>query len=376
MATALVVGGTGATGPDTVNGLLKRGYDVTILHSGLHESTFVGDVQHIHADTHVLEVIASAIGDKRFDLGIAMYGRLRHVVAALGGRVEQFIAVGGVFYEGWINDQFHASPDGEIAETPMAPYTFPPTPMPEDAPMDSNPNNRFARLALESEQLVMSYHEQERFSASFFRFPKVYGPQAIAPIEWSIVRRVLDRRPKIIVPDGGLALETKAYASNASAAILAGVDHPSEAAGEFFNVGDDRPVSTREWIYQLSHALGYEFDYVSVPFDVAFSSYPYARDPWTICHHVLDLTKIRTLLSWNPPMRVEEGLAETARYLASNPFEVGGESDSQVGDPFDYASEDRVLEATTSYRDELSALTPSFRYRHPYRHPKKDQATS
>ena len=32
MTTALVVGGTGPTGPYIVNGLLKRGYEVTVLH--------------------------------------------------------------------------------------------------------------------------------------------------------------------------------------------------------------------------------------------------------------------------------------------------------------------------------------------------------
>ncbi len=35
--TALVIGGTGPTGPVVVQGLSTCGYDVTILHGGLHE---------------------------------------------------------------------------------------------------------------------------------------------------------------------------------------------------------------------------------------------------------------------------------------------------------------------------------------------------
>ncbi len=35
--TALVVGGTGPTGPYIVEGLLQRGYQVAILHRGEHE---------------------------------------------------------------------------------------------------------------------------------------------------------------------------------------------------------------------------------------------------------------------------------------------------------------------------------------------------
>ena len=49
MATALVVGGTGPTGPHIVNGLLERGYQVAILHTGAHESDEIpASVEHIH----------------------------------------------------------------------------------------------------------------------------------------------------------------------------------------------------------------------------------------------------------------------------------------------------------------------------------------
>ena len=35
--STLVIGGTGPTGPFVVNGLLERGHDVTICHTGNHE---------------------------------------------------------------------------------------------------------------------------------------------------------------------------------------------------------------------------------------------------------------------------------------------------------------------------------------------------
>jgi nucleoside-diphosphate-sugar epimerase len=369
-ASALVVGGTGPTGPGIVNGLLHRGYGVTILHSGLHEATFDSDVEHIHADAHALDALNAALEGRTFDVGIGMYGRLRHVATALAGRVGRFIGVGGVFYEGWINDQFHATSSGEIAETPSPPYTFPPVPMPEDAPMDSNPNNRFALRALESERHVMALHADGKFAATLMHFPKVYGPRAIAPIEWSVVRRVLDGRTAMIVPDGGMAQETKVHADNAAAAVLSAADRPDEAAGEVFNVGDDRPTTNREWISLLAGALDHEFELISMPFESAGPTFPYARDPWTICHHVLDLTKLRTRLGWVAPVSVESGLAATARHLASNPLEPGGEDEIQTGDPFDYAVEDRFIDEARRYATRLASLpSPAFRYRHPYRHP-------
>ena len=367
---ALVVGGTGPTGPDVVNGLLARGYQVTILHSGLHEARFRGPVEHVHADAHSLESMQNALRSRSFDLGIAMYGRLRHVATALEEKVERLIAVGGVFYEGWVNDQFHTAGDGGIAETPMPPVTFPPVPVTEESPMDSNSANQFAVLALRSERLVMDLHAAGKVSATLLRFPKVYGPRAIAPIEWSVVRRVLDGRTAMIVPDGGLMLETKAHARNASAAVLAAADHPDEVAGETFNVGDGRAVTTREWITLLAAALGHELSLVSLPFELAAPAYPYARDPWMICHHVLDTSKLRTLLRCHPPVSVEDGLTETARYLAANPPGPGSQAEEQVGDPFDYATEDQYLAEASELSDRIGALPRlSFRYRHPYRHP-------
>ncbi len=372
-ATALVVGGTGPTGPGTVNGLIRRGFEVTILHSGLHEVDFDADVEHIHADAHAADSLDSVLDGRTFDVAIAMYGRLRIVADALAGRAGRVIAVGGVFYAGWVNDQFHAQGE-DVAKAPPPPYTFPMVPMPESAPMDSNPNNRFARRAMEAEQHVMALHSEGRFAATLLHFPKVYGPRAIAPIEWSIVRRALDRRPAIIVPDGGLVLETKVHAWNASAGVLAAVDHPDEAAGEVFNIGDDRATTTREWVSLLAGAVGHEFEFVSMPFDVAGPSFPYARDPWMVCHRVLDLTKLRTLLHWDPVITVEEGLAQTARDLAARPLGRGSEEELQVGDPFDYELEDRFVEAAAQQAALLSSLAGAeFRYRHPYRHPPVSQ---
>ena len=51
MQTALVIGGTGPTGPYVVNGLAERGYKVTIIHTGRHETDLLGpEIEHIHTD--------------------------------------------------------------------------------------------------------------------------------------------------------------------------------------------------------------------------------------------------------------------------------------------------------------------------------------
>jgi len=64
---ALVIGGTGPTGPYLVEGLIKRGYDVTIFHRGTHEIDLPEGVGHIHGDPHFLETIGEALGERQFE---------------------------------------------------------------------------------------------------------------------------------------------------------------------------------------------------------------------------------------------------------------------------------------------------------------------
>src|SRR3546814_3023200 len=77
MATALVVGGTAATGVSIVAGLRERGYDVTIYHRGTHELPELDDLEHIHGDPHHRATIAADLGTRRWDVVVATYGRIR-----------------------------------------------------------------------------------------------------------------------------------------------------------------------------------------------------------------------------------------------------------------------------------------------------------
>ena len=105
METALVIGGTGPTGPLIVNGLTRRGYKVTILHTGRHETDLISDeVEHIHTNPFDRNASAEAIGTRTFDLGVVMYGRLRDLVELLAGKIGHLVTIGGVgVYHGFAN---------------------------------------------------------------------------------------------------------------------------------------------------------------------------------------------------------------------------------------------------------------------------------
>jgi nucleoside-diphosphate-sugar epimerase len=326
----LVIGGTGPTGIPLVHGLVERGHIVTILHRGQHERDETPlSVEHVHADPYDEASLRDALDGRTFDAAFAMYGRLRAVAEVLRTTVGQFVSVGGVpAYRGFMNPWLH-EPHGL------------PVPIAEDAPTVAQPaeDEKGYRIARTEEMLFGC-----RPDATHFRYPYVYGPYQLVPREWLVVRRVLDGRRRMIVADDGLTLHHHGYTENLAHALLLAFDQPDAAAGKIFNVGDEEVLTVRQVIEIVSTALGHELELVSMPFDLAIPARPLLSQPLPT-HRVLDLTRVRTELGYRDTMPARDALARTARWLFDHPLERGGQEEVVLTDPFDYAAEDRLLEA-------------------------------
>jgi nucleoside-diphosphate-sugar epimerase len=87
MRHALVIGGTGPTGHFIVNGLIERGFTVSILHTGRHEVDEIpATVTHFHTNPFDDRAVRDVLNRAQFDLTIAMYGRLRRLAEIMSGR--------------------------------------------------------------------------------------------------------------------------------------------------------------------------------------------------------------------------------------------------------------------------------------------------
>src|SRR5260370_10921037 len=160
---ALIVGGTGPARPVLANGLIERGYKVTIFHRGTHEiPEIVPEVAHIHGDPHFRERIEGAFGDHTFDVVIAIYGRMRFVAAALALVVFALFLLAlrssppeprGVHeaHNSWKHQQpTQASPSpSAIPLRPIAPQISqaPSTPGSDNAEYDSQKRNKWDAIA-------------------------------------------------------------------------------------------------------------------------------------------------------------------------------------------------------------------------------------
>ena len=78
--------------------------------------------------------------------------------------------------------------------------------------------------------------------------PRIYGPRQPSPAEWSIVKRMLDKRRWMILPDGGLQIDARCAAANAAHCLLLGVDNPARAAGQIYNCVEDEHYTWRQLV--------------------------------------------------------------------------------------------------------------------------------
>ncbi|MBM3671047.1 MAG: NAD-dependent dehydratase [Actinobacteria bacterium] len=336
MDKALVVGGTGPTGMPIVRGLIDRGYAVTILHRGQHERDETpAEVEHLHCDPYDEASLAEGLGSSTFDVTLVMYGRLRAAARLLEGRTGQFLSVGGVpAYRGWMNPWLH-DPAGL------------PVPVAEDAATVTEPGeDEKGYRIVRTEEAVFEHHP----TAAHFRYPYVYGPLQLAPREWCIVRRVLDGRDRIVVADDGLTLHHHGFTENLAHAVLLAVANPDAAAGLVFNVGDEEVLTVRQVVELVAAALGHHFEIVSMPFDLAVPARPLLAQPLPT-HRVLDLTRVRTVLGYRDVIPARDAIGVTARWLADHPHAPGEMEEQVLTDPFDYAAEDRLIDAWSHARD-------------------------
>jgi nucleoside-diphosphate-sugar epimerase len=353
---ALVIGGTGPTGPLLIRGLEQRGYDVAMLNRGSHPLEELADIELIKADPHFAETLEEGLGDRTFDLVLATYGRLRIMPDILRGRVDRLITVGGTAF-------------ADLGGRPAA----------EDAPR--YPNKIVDRI-VETELSLLEAHARGYFNLSHFRYPNLWGARQLAPREWSIIRRIRDGRRFIPIANGGLTLESKSYVENAAHAVLLAVDHPDASAGQMYNVADEQTPSDATRVRDIARAMGVEVELLNLPEaasgpasfwgvgrDLSFSR---ENRPPRTTHKLLDVSKMKADLGYTDLVPYEEAVARTVQWYLENPLPLGGRDEQQLGDPFDYAAEDAYAEALSTFVAATKAISfGGVDYVHQYEHPKK-----
>jgi nucleoside-diphosphate-sugar epimerase len=366
MKTALVVGGTAASGLAIVEGLRRRGYRITIYHRGTHEHDILLDLEHIHGDPHHPESIAKDLGTREWDVVVATYGRIRYLADALRGRTGHFVAVSGLPV---------IAADFGVPTTEATPY--------EDVENAPAGLGKLLPLIAETERRVLAAGDEGAFHATVVRYPYVYGPYAVAPLEWHVIRRALDRRRRWIVQGGGLAIATRCASPNAAEFVLRALDRPEAARGQIYNAADSRQYCLREWITTIASACDWEFEFIDIPVSIAplgnpavplAGEYSWVRkgdvEDGVMRHQLVDTTKAKIDLDYADAVEPAKWIECTARHWLANPPLTDGLKGRLGPGDFDYASEDALLAFWDGVVARPPALGPQYVRDHPYDHPK------
>lgn len=357
--TALVIGGTGPTGPPIIEGLEERGYGVTMLHSGKHEVPELSEerLEHIHASAHFAEALEDAVASRSFDLVIATYGRLRLLPEVFGGRTPRLITIGGSIYQTALS-----------------------RPATEESARDLG--LKIYQKIVQTESTLMDAHVGGEFNLTHVRYPNLYGPRQLAPREWSVIRRLRDGRRRLPVLDAGLTLESRSFVRNAAHAVLLCVDQPEVSGGQFYNVVDEHTPSDADRIQAMATAMGIsDVELVSFPPGLGRPAWYWGigrslrwgsdGTPPPTGHLLISMDKMKEQLGYDDLVGFQEAIEETVTWYLENPPVPGGEEERQLSDRFDYAAEDEFLSAYDAFAERCRSIEfEDVEYRHQYDHPK------
>lgn len=356
---ALVIGGTGPTGPGIVVGLLQRGYDVSVLHRGTHEVDLPPAVSHVHADPHFHQSLRDALAEQRsFDLVIASYGRLERICDVFAGRTARLIAVGGA-----------RAPLASSTDPAWGPLGPPASPRVDEEVLARAPDRPFSVKVAQAQRRLFRGHESEEFQATYVAYPAVYGPRQSRPQDWSVIRRVLDGRDHFLIADGGIKLETRGFVENLVHAVLLTVDHPAVSSGKKYIAGDSQTFSMRQRIEFICDYFGHEMQLIDAVYPMARPCHPFWR--FNRDHQLRDISAMTSDLGYRDLVSPADAVSRTIEWLLRNQPDAAVEAG--LGDPFQYAAEDRLIAAlgAGSVSEQLVAeIYPLAGATHGYDHPK------
>jgi hypothetical protein len=165
------------------------------------------------------------------------------------------------------------------------------------------------------------------------------------PREWVFVKRVLDRRPAVLLAHRGAGVDHTTAAANIAALIETVAARPGR---RILNSADPDAPSALQISRTIAHQLGHDWEEVLLDDD---ADEKLGRHPWDAPHPIVLDTTAATKLGYEPVGDYAATVADEVGWLASaarggDPAHVlPGSDDSFFAPLFGYAAEDQYLAA-------------------------------
>ena len=304
----LVTGGAGFIGSHLVVALLRRGDDVRVLDNfstGFRSNlaSVDGEFELLEGDLRSYERVHAAV---RGCDAVLHQGALPSVPRS----VQDPLTSSEINIGGTLNVLLTARDEGVrrvVVASSSSVYGDTPG-LPRVETMAASPLAPYAVAKLAAEQYALSFHRVYGLETVALRYFNVFGPRQDPASQYSaviprfIVALQLGQAPQIF-GDGEQSRDFT-FIDDVVQANLRALDAP-DAGGRAFNIACGRQRSLNELVRILNELLGTEIEPRHAP-----------PRPGDVRHSLADITLARRLLSYEPSVDFEDGLARTAQDYA------------------------------------------------------------
>lgn len=314
----LVIGGLGFIGSSLAHTLVKQRANVTIF-DNLMEDTGA-NLKNIEGIEDKIKVV---IGDIRNAGEITEAVKNKHIIFNCAGQVSHVLSMENPFLDIEINCKGRINVlEACRKENPSAKIIFIGTRtqvgsvssrmMNEDS--QQNPTDVYGAGNLAAEMYHLIYNKVYGMKTVSVRLTNIYGERAqitnpkYGAINWMIGKAVAGEDLTVFEP--GTQLRDINYIDDIVDALLQ-IAQDERTNGEVFMIGSGKGVPFVEIANQISKAVAGKSQVKLVP-------WPKERKNIEAGDTVIDYSKIKNLLGWEPKTSLEEGLKKTAGYYKEN----------------------------------------------------------
>jgi UDP-glucose 4-epimerase len=314
----LITGGAGFVGSHLADGLLERGDEVAVLDDLSTGS--IANIAHLKLHPRFSYTIDSVTNEPLLAELIDSCDVVVHLAAAVGVKliVESPVHTIETNVHGTEVVLKHANKKKKlvmIASTSEVYGKSVDVPFREDADLVLGPSEKhrwaYACSKLIDEFLALAYWKERKLPVIILRLFNTVGPRQTGQYGMVIpnfVRQALAGQPITVFGDGTQS-RSFTYVGDVVRAMVALIDEP-RAVGQVFNIGNGQEISIGELAARVKAQTGSTSEIVCIPYEqayeIGFEDMP---------RRVPDITKVRSLVGYEPTVDLDEILTRVVEYF-------------------------------------------------------------
>ncbi len=318
----LVIGGSKFIGRHVVRELLYAGNEVTLFNRGNHPPTEESaSLRQLIGDRFLPGSIQSAIAAEHFDAVVDMVAydapETSLAIEQLRGHCDRYLMIS----------------TASVYAEPTA------SPIHETDPLilSEDPHLAYGHKKVLAEQAAFAAYTETGFPVTVLRLPAVFGEYDHQAREWYFIKRLLDQRQQMILPEGGCGVYHREYAGNVGVQIDFLLRTPA-SNGNIYNSGHTHTPNYRQLVSLAAKLCDQPMTFYSLPAPL-FPHIPNLASPVIFTQSTGKLEA----LGYREKYNVAQALQRSMTWFRENPITEFLPSQRNQACHFDYAWEDAMI---------------------------------